>query len=367
MALFADNPVIAPTEDYRKKDESQLHREQDQRQTEENKEATSPGSDMSKTEVSNQPSSTSTTTTTTSAVTLDGLDGEDLPATRQQFASGKGTPSLKGLSRRPESTKKESLYDCTASLVRLLASERGGIGESTGDAELNLDGLKGVMPSKPNSQVLPYNGSAKEVDADRLGTECDPLTKDFENYGTSGRHGAYAERMPLLMDPSTVSSYSRDNSLNRNTTEHEIDAESTVDEPEPAGSLVMRGQEGEETFAYMRMLAAVIPTMKSTRTPRAMANPPTNKPTKGYKRPPGHSKPKLGIESKFTYDGDFDPAGRTTGDHMITENPDNHGYLNLHSSVEEDGDVELEALCEVEADADPSLFNVATQPLGQAG
>jgi hypothetical protein len=364
--LFAE-PVIAPTEDYRKMDEHQLEHQQHEEQHVEQKESvaaaepeaykegSSPGSDMSKTSIVNNDN----LKTTYSAVTLDGLDGEDLPATRQQYAS----PAY--LSRRPESTKQKSLYDTTASMIRLLAtSDWGGIGQAGGDEEINLE-FKGVEPPRPNSQVLPYNGSV--IKADRLGTESDPLTKDFENYGTSGASPAFADSLPLLMDPDTVSSYSRDNSMNRNTTEHETYSNSTVDEPEPAGTFSPRGQEGEETFAGLRALAYRISTERSTRTPHDMGTPPTDKPTKGYSTPSLPRKKRT--QAKSTYDGDFDPAGRTTGDHMITENPDNHGYLNLHSSV--DNDFELEALCDMEdevtADADPSLFNVATQPLGMAG
>jgi len=364
--------IIAPAEDYRHKDEHQLNHQQHEEQhveqkesvataePEEYKEATSPGSTMSQTEVRNTPAPTM------SAVTLDGMDGSDLPATSQQYAAP-GKSNIKDWDRRPESTKNETLYDSTASLARLLASSSwGGIGQAEGDEEINLE-FKGVEPPKPNSQVLPYNGSV--IKADRLASESDPLTRDFENFGSSGSSPAFADSIPLLLDPDTVSSYSRDNNMNRNTTAPEVDAHSTVDEPEPAGTLGMRGQEGEETFANMRRLAHTISTTRPTRTPHDMGVPPTKKPTKGYEKPKGASKPKLGIESKFTYDGDFDPAGRSTGDRMITEDPRDHGYLNIHSST--DNDAELDAMCdaeeEVNADADPRLFNLAAPPLPSMG
>jgi hypothetical protein len=351
--------VIAPTHDFKHENQTILHKEQNQRETEENKEATSPTHKMSDTMVKNNEN----LKTTYSAVTLEGLDSEDLPSTSQQYA--------KEATRRPESTKKESLYDAFASLRRLVLSAKGGIFDTQGNPETNIDWTKvGPQEPKPNSQMLPYNGSV--IEADRLGTEYEPLIKDQENYGTHGRP-AFADTFELL-DPDTSSTYSRESNVNRNTTEKEIapldvaelhDTGSTVDEPEPAGDLDMRGQEGEHTFSNLKKLAAAV---RATRSPHDMADPATKRPSRGYKKP-GLTRQQRQLGAKFTYDGDFDPAGRTTGDHMITENPDNHGYYNLHAEIEADDSL-LEALTEeveIGADADPKLFNLATQPMGQAG
>src|SRR6185437_14171618 len=163
--LLADSTekVIAPSESYKKKDEHQLEHQQQHRQTEENKEATSPTHKMSDTAVRNNDH----LKTTYSAVTPSGLDEEDLPQTSQQYAS-----DIDDATRRPESTKNQTLYDTTASLKRLIVSARGGIFDTHGDPEMDLDHSQGEP--KPNSQVLPYNGSV--IEADRLGTENDPLT-----------------------------------------------------------------------------------------------------------------------------------------------------------------------------------------------
>jgi len=295
------------------------------------------------------------------AVTPSGLDEEDLPPTSQQYAS-----DIDDATRRPESTKNQTLYDTTASLKRLIVSARGGIFDTHGDPEMDLDHSQGEP--KPNSQVLPYNGSV--IEADRLGTESDPLTKDQENYGTSGRPALAT--VPMLLDPETSSTYSRENNVNRNTTEKEIpeldvarshDTGSTVDEPEPASTLDMRGQEGLTTFCSLKKLAAA---MRATPEPHDMATPATSRPSKGYTKP-SLKKSKRHLGAKSLYDGDFDPAGRTTGDHMITEDPDNHGYYNLHSSIDEDDALEVLCTENVEADADPKLFNMAAPPLPSMG
>lgn len=206
----------------------------------------------------------------------------------------------------PESTHKDSLYEYTAS--------KGGISDAQGDPAINFEM---VQSPKPNAQRS-LNGSALEaalrILSDRLGTEEDDLTKDQENYGT---HGVRAS-LPELLDPATNSTYSREYNVNRNTTEPSIDASSTVDDFEPSDGFDMKGQEGL-------------------------------------------------TEGKALQDGDFDPAGRTTGDRMITEDPRNHGYMNIHSSEAEDAALEAVASEEVEADADPRLWNMANQPLGMAG
>jgi hypothetical protein len=200
----------------------------------------------------------------------------------------------------------EDLYQHTEQVA-----SKGGISDATGvpDASLEPD-----FSTKPNAQRS-LNGSTSRLQAclrilaDRLGTEEDDLTKDQENYGT---HGVYAD-VPMLIDPEFSSTYARENNINDPHL-----ASSTNDDFEFTDGFNMIGQEGMRNYA------------------------------------------------KALQDGDFDRAGRATGDRLITEDPRDNGYLNIHSAIE---DAELETLAgeEIDADADPRLWNMANQPLGMAG
>lgn len=284
---------------------------------------------------------------------------ELLPQNDAQYASDQA-------SMRPESTKRESLYDETAVKAgpsrflteaeilargdRVLAAQalaqalktmasKGGVSDATGNPNANLDGGMAASDPQPNAQRV-LNGS-------RLGTEDDSLTKDQENYGTGSNMdrgaGTSTPRpsrsvLPLLYDTDTSSSYARETNVNRNTTArdpehiwdvsqlttgavHRLTATSTVDnEPDVGGGINMTGEEGSRHTCPG--------TITCTAAVQRLA--------------------------KDVHDGDFDPAGRATGDRMITNDPKNTGYLNVHSS-------------EVDADADPRLWNMANQPMGQAG
>lgn len=286
----ADDSIIAPSESYREKNEKSLDRQQQQRETEQHKESTSPGSDMSKTAVH----------VTKSASTPRAKDKWD---TADVQYAGTQAPM------RPEATHKSSLYQL-AERMRLKAS-KGGITDSIGDDTNFL--LEDAQSPKPDAQRS-LNGS---VVADRLGTEEDDLVKDQENYGTHAEvDSALVEN--LLLDPADSSTYARESNSNGSTTEH-VEADSTADNdvmPGIGDGFTMQGEEGQT--------------------------------------------------AKSVYDGDFDPAGRTSPDRMITEDPKDSGYLNIHSFAE---DAYLDALAdeEVTADADPSLWNMANQPMGQAG
>lgn len=274
------------------------------------------------------------------------FEKDELPSNSAQYASDID----KQADMRPEGHK-ESLYRFS----KKVKSSKGGITDAEGDESINLETQDSV---KPNAQRM-LNGCVVRATlrllADRLSTESDPLTKDQENYGTGSHLKA---GVPELIDPATNSTYGRENNSNRNTTEPEVyEASSTVDNFEPATGYNVRNQEG------------------------------------------------LRVYSKDVHDGDFDPAGRTTGDRLITQDPKTDGYLNIHSAVEGEGgesegggdttssyplgvmqdstmdtteDAELAAVAdeesyrdepieEVDADADPTIFNMANQPMGMSG
>jgi hypothetical protein len=264
------------------------------------------------------------------------FEKDELPTNNAQYAEVQV--------QMPGGTK-EDLYEFTDKLKENQAlAGKGGIQDSTGDFGSNFIAPE-VSDPQPNAQKS-LNGcairAALRLLSSRLGTEDDPLTHDQENYGSGSTLSAQTFD---LYDPETCSNYARENNVNNNTTENPLLSSNTVDQPEPADGYAMQGEEGLLT-------------------------------------------------SKSTNDGDFDPAGRATGDRLITEDPRNHGYLNVHQASADDS--LLEALVdqeiengepaawqtpdspelmgegqgdgeEVDADADPRLWNLANQPMGQAG
>lgn len=312
------------------------------------------------------------------------VEEHDLPTNTAQYASEQAEIA-------PESSRKESLYQKARKMKEHKAS-KGGISDATGTP----DSLEPHFSTQPNAQRS-LNGFVLQATlrllADRLGTEEDDLVKDQENYGTHGSASEEENDIPELLDPALNSTYGRENNANRNTTnpDQNIEASSTNDSFEFADGFDMLNDEG------------------------------IGNTSEGVKR----SGTQMKTLGKDVHDGDFDPAGRQTGDRLITEDPRTNGYLNIHAAEGESGgegqgeggegegaggggstypmsvvdnptadpdatdenpnpdaeflgddedpleDASLEALAseevEVEADADPRLWNMANQPLGMAG
>ena len=164
-------------------------------------------------------------------------------------------------------------YAATPEDLYEYTASKGGISDAHGEP----DNLESPDLPQPNAQRCTF-GFLRLL-ASRLGAEDDPLTKNQENYGTGGSFSG-ADTVELF-DPATSSSYAREcNSVET--------AEALTDDPEPATGFNMWGQEGMLTKAYSMELA------------------------------------------KALQDGDFDPAGRQTGDRLITDDPKTNGYLNIH-------------------------------------